>query len=384
MPEQPGLSEAPPSSAPPETLPVESTPPQAPASEPPSQPGPVGQQPPETPTEQPPARPAPYAYCDASAAIAAYPRFSGQLPEVVARLHPSGGRDYPVIDAHTHLGTSAAEEADAQRRIGLYAAVQAHWDAGSTAQQRATYKKPNIIQFNLGQYLSGLDALRLPAIQAALDGQRAAGAGGIKIFKDLGLAYNDSSGARLRVDDPRLYPLWQRAADEKWAVSIHVADPDSWMDRYYPDSPYSKQELIRQFIRVVEDNPRTVFVAIHMLNLHDSEAELDQLGEYLERYPNLYADSSARSQYLVHRDQAHVRDFMIKHQDKLLFATDRAEGKSIENYEEELRYWETTAPTRTFYLASKANGLGLPPEVLEKFYYKNALRVFCAQLSAVP
>jgi hypothetical protein len=325
-----------------------------------------------------------YSYCDPTAAIAAFPRFGAQVPEVVAHLYPSGGgRDYPLIDAHTHLPTSTAEEAALQGRVGLYAAVDAAWDSVSTARLRATYPAPNIIQFNLGDYLQGFDAAKLPAILAAFDGQRAAGAGGIKILKDFGLIYNDSSGKRLRIDDPRLYPIWQRAAEEKWPVSIHVADPDLWMSRYFASSPYSKQQLVQQFIRVVEDNPRTVFVAIHLLNLVDSDAELEQLGEYLERYPNLYADTAARSQYLVKLNQAHLRDFFIRHQDKLLFGTDRAQkGQGATNYEEELRYWETTGPTRTYYLGQQAHGLGLPPEVLEKFYYQNALRVFCAQLPA--
>ncbi len=362
-----------PSPKPPETPVAEPASPEVPTSQQPSPP-PVqaapGQPPPatspDTPAEQPPQGHALASYCDPSAAIAAYPRFGAQVPEVVAHMHPSGGRDYPVIDAHTHLATSASQEAELQHRVGLYAAVDAAWDVTSTARLRATYKKPNLIQFNLGGYFNGLEAQKLPSIQSALDGQRAAGAGGIKIFKDMGLAYNDSSGARLRVDDPRLYPLWQRAADEKWAVSIHVADPDSWMKRYYADSPYSKQELIRQFIRVVEDNPRTIFVAIHLLNLVDSDAELDQLGQYLDRYPNLYADTAARSQYLVNLTQPHVRDFMIQHQDKLLFGTDRAGENSPDNYEQELRYWETTGPTRTFYLNQQAQGLGLPSEVLEE------------------
>lgn len=366
-----------PSESPSTIAPVEPTAPDESASEQPAADGS------EAHTEQPADGPALYSYCDPAAAIAAYPRFGEQVPEQVGRLYPSGGgRDYPIIDAHTHLATSSSEEAALQRQVGLYSVVDSAWDVSATASLRAAYPEHYVIQFHLGEYLKGLDAVKLPAIQTSLDGQREAGAGGIKLSKDLGLAFNDSTGKRLRVDDPRLYPLWQRAADEKWPISIHVADPDSWMERYYANGPYSKQELIQQFLRVVEDNPRTVFVAIHLLNLIDSEAELDQLSEYLARYPNLYADTSARSQYLVNLNQAHVREFMIKNQDKILFATDRAGGQGATNYEEELRYWETTGPTRTYYLNAQSRGLGLPPEVLEKFYYKNALRVFCAQLPA--
>jgi hypothetical protein len=125
------------------------------------------------------------------------------------------------------------------------------------------------------QLPEGLQRDRIPEILAKLDEHRAAGAGGIKFFKDFGLAIDDATGARLRVDDRRLYPLWRRAAELRWTVSIHVADPDSWMSTKFWDSPYSKQDLVAQLVRVVEESPGTVFVAIHLMNLVDGEAELD-------------------------------------------------------------------------------------------------------------
>jgi predicted TIM-barrel fold metal-dependent hydrolase len=253
------------------------------------------------------------------------------------------------------------------------------WDPPSTAALRATYPAPDVIQFYLGNYLKDFSEDRIPEILAKFDAHRAAGAGGVKFFKDFGLAIDDATGARLRVDDRRLYPLWRRAAELKWTVSIHVADPDSWMSSKFWDSPYTKQDLVGQLVHVVEDNPGTVFVAIHLMNLVDSEAELDQLGTYLDRYPNLYADVAARSQYLVQRDPAHVRKFMIAHQDKILFASDRT-TEGLDSYLEEFRYWETGETSRTFYRASSGTGLALPSDVLEKLYYRNALRAFCGAL----
>lgn len=332
----------------------------------------------------------PFSYCDPAAAIAAYPRFATP-PEVVQRLYPDGGgRDYPIVDVHTHLTTSSAEEAEIRRRAGVYAVVEAtaipdsphyvhRWDPESTAALRARYPAPDVIQFYLGEYLKDFGEDRIPAILAKFDEHRAAGAGGIKFFKDFGLRIDDAKGARLRVDDPRLYPLWRRAAELRWTVSIHVADPDAWMTWLFWDSPYSKQNLVAQLVRVVEDNPGTVFVAIHMMNLMDSEAELDQLGAYLDRYPNLYADVAARSQDLALRDREHVRRFVIAHQDKLVYASDRT-SQGVASYEEDFRYWETAGTARTFYLERSAQGLALPPHVLEKLYYKNALRAFCGAL----
>ncbi len=339
-----------------------------------------------TPAASGPAASGPAA-CDPTADVAAYPRFT-TTPEVVQHLYPNGGgRDYPVIDVHAHLLTTSAEEQEIQRRVGLHAVVEATaipdiptfdqvWDPASTAALRATYPAPYVVQFYPGVYLKDFSEDRIPAILARFDEHRAAGARGVKLFKNFGLTIDDASGARLRVDDRRLYPLWRKAAELGWTVSIHVADPDSWMQQKFWDSPYTKQDLVNQLVRVVADNPGTTFVAIHMMNLVDSEAEIDQLGTYLDRYPNLYADVAARSQYLVNRDRDHLRAFFIAHQDKLMFATDRA-GEGVPSYEEEFRFWETGDTSRTFYLASSGKGLALPPDVLEKFYFKNALRAFC-------
>lgn len=320
-----------------------------------------------------------YSYCDPAAAIAAYPRF-GAVPDLVAGLYPQGGaRSYPVVDAHTHLTFPADAEADLMRKAGIHASIEASLDTVSTARLRATYPAPNLIQFHLAEYLRGFSEDKMPEILARFDEQRALGAGGIKIWKTLGLEILDASGARLHVDDPRLDPLWRKAAEARWTVSIHVADPDSWMAKDDPTGLFTKQDLIRQFIRVVERHPDTVFVAIHLLDLTDSDAELDQLGGYLDRYPNLYADVAARSQDLAYLDPAHVRAFMIAHQDKVLFATDRT-TQDATSYEEEFRYWETSQLSRTFRFNRSVNGIALPREVLEKFYYRNALRAFCGEL----
>ncbi len=317
-----------------------------------------------------------YSYCDPSDAIAEYPRFDA-VPDLVAGLYPQGGaRTYPVIDAHTHLTFTADAEAALMRTAGVHASVEASLDTVSTARLRATYPPPDLVQFHLADYLRGFSEDQMPEILARFDEQRAAGAGGIKIWKTLGLEIVDATGARLHVDDPRLYPLWRKAAEVGWTVSIHVADPDSWMATDDPNGLFTKQDLVHQFIRVVEDNPHTVFVAIHLLDLTDSDAELDQLGGYLDLYPNLYADVAARSQDLALLDPAHVRAFVIAHQDKILFATDRT-TQDASSYAEEFKYWETSQLSQTFRFNRSVNGIALPPDVLRKFYYENALRAFC-------
>src|SRR5688572_16785481 len=57
-----------------------------------------------------------------------------------------------------------------------------------------------------------------------------AGANGLKIYKSLGFSVMDIQGKRVKVDDPRLDPVWKKAGELKIPVLIHTADPKSFWD----------------------------------------------------------------------------------------------------------------------------------------------------------
>ncbi len=48
---------------------------------------------------------------------------------------------------------------------------------------------------------------------------------GLKFWKDLGLSVRDRSGTLLRVDDERLAPIFDKAAELGVPVMFHTADP---------------------------------------------------------------------------------------------------------------------------------------------------------------
>ena len=51
------------------------------------------------------------------------------------------------------------------------------------------------------------------------------GAAGFKEYKRLGLYLRDGAGQLIRVDDPKLDPMWRRCGELHMPVSIHGADP---------------------------------------------------------------------------------------------------------------------------------------------------------------
>jgi predicted TIM-barrel fold metal-dependent hydrolase len=56
------------------------------------------------------------------------------------------------------------------------------------------------------------------------------GASGIKIWKNLGLHIKDPQGNLVKVDDPRLDPIFETAASLKIPVYMHISDPVAFFD----------------------------------------------------------------------------------------------------------------------------------------------------------
>src|SRR5690606_13291075 len=102
------------------------------------------------------------------------------------------------------------------------------------------------------------------------------------------------------------------------------------------------------------------------------------VGTWLDAYPNFYVDIDARISELG-RQPYTARDFMIKYQDRILFGTDTA--PDAEAYRLYYRFLETKDeyidPTKAHHLQGRwmIYGLHLPDQVLEKIYYKNAVKL---------
>jgi hypothetical protein len=54
------------------------------------------------------------------------------------------------------------------------------------------------------------------------------GACGLKLWKDLGTNLSDADGKLLRVDDERLSPLFEKAAELGVPITLHTSYPDAF------------------------------------------------------------------------------------------------------------------------------------------------------------
>jgi len=258
-----------------------------------------------------------------------------------------------IIDLHQHIGGTTQHLARAVRimdavGIGLAvnlsgATVTPGRDGAPSEFERIQRLSDALFPGRFLQYFSldyaGWDAPDF-AERAARQVEEAhrLGAAGLKEFKRLGLFLRDGQGKLIKVDDPKLDPVWKRCGELGMPVSIHVADPKAFWLPYnernerwkeLKDHPSwwfgdtnkypSFEELLAALNRVIERHPKTTFVCVHFAN---NAEDLEWVDRSLSQYPNMMADLAARIPELGRHDPARVRQLFTKHQDRIFFATD--------------------------------------------------------------
>jgi predicted TIM-barrel fold metal-dependent hydrolase len=126
------------------------------------------------------------------------------------------------------------------------------------------------------------------------------------------------------------------------------------------------------FENALRENPATIFIACHYLNMNQ---DLPRLGAMLDKYPNMYIDISARVAESAHTPRA-TREFLIKYQDRVLFGTDN--GMAADMYRNIFRILETEDEhiyIHDYNYHWALSAFYLPDTVLEKIYNKNAKRI---------
>lgn len=304
---------------------------------------------------------------------------------------------FPAIDYHNHL-----DALDPRRVIEVMDACGIEHIVNITMQTSESalrmidkFRQADASRFSTIAWMdwSGVERDDFAAITLdRLERQVERGAVGLKFWKDLGLSVRDRSGALLRVDDERLAPIFDKAAELNIPVMFHTADPAAFFlpinaenERYeelaaHPDwgfhgSQYSKQELLDQRDRVFARHPYTTFAAAHVA---ESGEDLSRVALMLDAHPNVLIDISARTPELG-RQPYTARKFFLRFADRILFGTDLLPEVSM--YRLYFRFLETA--DEYFDYPSHASrqgrwniyGIDLPDDVLEKIYRKNAERL---------
>lgn len=357
----------------------------------------------------------------------AWPRLSPPPEPVRTGPPPWVPADIPRIDVHVHVPPERyAWATEVFARYGVRVALNAsggHPDGGGLEETIAASRTVNgaILSYCSLDFRYVEEPDFATYATTTLDHCRAQGAVGLKISKALGLGYILSDGTLLRVDDPRLDVVFEHAGELGMPVLIHSGDPQAFFlpptpdnERYaelgehpgwsfygpVPDGPPglmwpSWQEVFDQFEARVARHPRTRILGAHFGNAPE---EPETVARMLERYPNLYVETGARVPEIGRFDARRMRAIFERFSDRILFGTDfqtsrsgflalgsAGEGSDSEEdipffYEQQFRYFETEerglrSPT-PIQGDWPIDGIGLSREVLERFYYRNAVALF--------
>ncbi len=257
----------------------------------------------------------------------------------------------PVVDMHNHVGrwlsgdgSWLAPDVDALLAdlddVGVATLVNldGRWGA-ELAENLDRYDAAHPARFATFCHLdwSLLRADRpTEALVRSLTGSAAAGARGVKVWKDLGLQVTDSAGQQVLPDDERLTDVFLAAGELGLPVLIHTADPVAFfapLDRHNerldelgempawwfggPEHP-TFDRLMAALETVVARAPGTTFVGAHV---GCAAEDLDWVRRMLLTYPNFNVDLGGRLGELG-RQPRRFAALVADHPDRVLFGTD--------------------------------------------------------------
>lgn len=321
-----------------------------------------------------------------------------------------GFESMPKIDVHVHISADIPEFAAMLERTGFRVVnicggsskpetMAERW--GIAKDLSAAYPKVyrlcptfDLTRRNEPGYADAV----IDSLDQAFDN----GAVTVKIFKEVGLDLKRPDGAFLMPDDALFDPIYTHMAEKGRSMITHFAEPlAAWLPldpenvhySYYSKSPkwhfYTQEgipaheDVIAARSRVLEKHPNLVMIGAHLGSL---EHDVKVLGDYLEKYPNFYVDSAARTGDLSRQAPEAVRAFFIKYQDRVIYGSDigvsppenaeeaaKVTASAEAHYRMDWQYFSGTGPVTI--KNKEVDSLNLPREVLEKFYYRNAERV---------
>jgi len=223
----------------------------------------------------------------------------------------------------------------------------------------------------------------------ALENDVKNGARGLKIYKSQGMDDKDSQGKRIKINDPRIDPVWAKCGQLGIPVLIHSGDPaafwqpadennERWLElktrsgRTRENFEASWEEIMNEQLSMIKKHSKTTFINAHMSWYPNN---LDKLAGLLDDMPNMNVEIGAVIAELG-RQPRQAKKFFTKYQDRVLFGKDSYVVNEYPTYFRVLETSDEYFPYHKRYHAFwRMYGMELDDEVLRKVYYKNALRI---------
>ena len=293
--------------------------------------------------------------------------------------------DCPIVDIHTHTWSLPAARPlfEAARLYGIDK-LGMITKLADGIELRREFPEASIISWIDWEHAD--DADKFAEINQRI--VRDAAAAGARLIK-MWFAPRFFDRHDLRMNDPRMDPVFEENRRQKLGVLVHVADPDKWFERVYTDvEKYgTKADQYKQLTDRLEKHPDVPILVAHM---GGNPEHLDELGALLDRYPNMYVDTSA-TRWIVRelgRQPEEARAFFAKYKERILFGTDQVATEEPEPFRYTSRYWIHQLFWETDVVCPlpiddddadgtpMLRGINLPEDILPWIYCRNAERVF--------
>ncbi len=318
---------------------------------------------------------------------------------LVVPEHPTERARFPFVDVHSHHWRMAEQDLDKLIREmdSLNMAIVVNLSGRGGPRLKAIMDNINksgysdrIVCFTNIELRSIDDPDWLESTLEQLEYDHSIGARGLKIYKSQGMTNKDSSGNRIKINDPRIAPIWEKCGELGMPVLIHSADPKSfwaphdannerWLElklrpgrKRSATDPAPWDTIIAEAHDIFRRHSNTTFIAAHMGWYPN---DLARLGQLLDELPNVYVEIGAVIAELG-RQPRMARRFFEQYQDRVLFGKD---AYNPEEYPTYFRVLETADEYFPYYKRYHAfwrmYGLNLPDPILRKLYYENAVRI---------
>jgi len=314
---------------------------------------------------------------------------SFSFSETLFAQYKSKYPDMPIVDVHIHVrsGSDAANYLKVSEIIKKQNGSNLAYFVGffqsrdeSLADVKAAGKNRFLFAVRDGREHRGFFDNSAEVIDKVQNG----GYIGLKFwFGDPSRRLQPGVAGITRIDDPRFIPFFSKLEKANVLMtSLHIADPNGPFDarQNWMKDPVFYWEQIRAFENVVARHPNLTIVAAHCAWIICQDAQIDYLRYMLSTYPNLYLDVSATFPYMHLVNYDNLRDFYIEYQDRILFGSDfntsgfpdDAIQRTVDLFVDHFAILETDLMVNRY----NSKGLNLPGEVLEKIYYKNAVKLY--------
>jgi predicted TIM-barrel fold metal-dependent hydrolase len=317
------------------------------------------------------------------------------------------------IDSHTHLNTKSTALAELAKEDNFmllsvnvdvpgYPSLQTQFETAAYLHKQF----PENVNFLTAFTLEGWDSASwADKTIEKLKSDFSRGALGVKVWKNIGMTYKDAKDHFIMIDNPKFDPVFAFIAQQDKTVLGHLGEPrNCWLpleqmtvksdQEYFKEHPEyhmflhpeypSYENQIDTRDKMLKRNPDLRFVGAHLGSL---EWSIDELSKRLDKFPNMAVDMAERICHLQlqsKKDREKVRRFIIKYQNRLMYATDAGfESNSDEAkvksdlHNTWLKDWEylvTNDKMTVKQFDGEFEGLQLPKEVVDKIFYQNAAR----------